>query len=102
MAVSTHHDRERHQRIALERESYVVLLHLHTLADGEPGDSRSEERIARDLGFSPPQLERVLDALRMAGLLRRDSSGHGLSLTEPAIDYIEHGARRRRSVRLPH
>jgi len=100
MATSIQHDREWNERISLERESYVVLVHLHTLAEGEPDAHWSEERIARDLGFSHPHLERVLSALLAAGLLRHEPTGDGLSLCERAINYIEHGARRRRSVRL--
>jgi hypothetical protein len=84
----------------LERELYIVLLHLYSLSEEIPPGAWDAETIMRDLGFSAERVQLVLRALLGAGLLGRPTSGEGFVLTPRATVYLQGGAGRRRSVRL--
>jgi hypothetical protein len=84
----------------IERERYAVLLHLYTYGllsqmEGIPGD-----RIMRDLGLRQARTDGLLRSLLLAEYLDYSGTGRGLLLTGKAVDYLEKGAGRRRSLRL--
>jgi hypothetical protein len=100
MPGPTYRDDNWELQVSVERERYVVLLHLHTCGELAPAESWTDERIMRDLGFTRERAELVLGTLLSAGFLRRSAPGEALALTPEAIAYLNGGAGRRRSVRL--
>lgn len=100
MPGPTHQDESWQRQVSVERERYAVILHLYTYQELTPASCWTEERIMRDLGFSPERAELVLSTLVEAGFLHRSGPGQALALTAEAIAYLNGGAGRRRSVRL--
>lgn len=93
--VLSHRNRERE---ALERDRYIVMLHLHTLCHNGQISGVPRERIARDLALSTEREDRVVDDLIRAKMAT--DSGPGIALTARGIGYLTYGARRRRSIRF--
>ena len=93
-------ERDRHEQWCVERERFVVLLHLDTLREVTPTEACTPAKVMRDLGFSSDRVQMVLDPLIKAGFLAPAGSSEGLVLTARAREYIEREAGRRRSVRL--
>ncbi|MEX2583553.1 MAG: hypothetical protein WD766_09770 [Gemmatimonadota bacterium] len=85
---------------ALERDAYVVLLHLYTVTQAAPSAALAPERITRDLGFTESNSDVILRALLYEGYVEHCGSAQGLTLTGKGSDYIERKAGRRRSLRL--
>lgn len=93
-------EQDRHEQWCVERERFVVLLHLYTLRQVTPSAALTPAKVMRDLGFSSDRVQMVLDPLIRAGFLSLVGSGEGLVLTSRARAYLEREAGRRRSVRL--
>lgn len=55
----------------------------------------------RDLGFPHAHADVVIGSLAQEGYIVRKGPGECYELTARGIDYVERGARRRRSVRFP-
>ena len=91
-------DRNREEE-RVERDLYVILLHVYTLTRAGIPIGLTIQRIDHDLGF-----DRSRGALLVRGLIRADylqysGTAEGVTLTRKGVDYIEHAARRRRSLR---
>ncbi|MEX2374553.1 MAG: hypothetical protein WD942_03080 [Dehalococcoidia bacterium] len=82
-----------------ERDSYVFLRHVYTLAGGRPGASLSGDQVAAQLAFDTSEALGLINYLVAGGLLLRGDRGK-IVLTARGTEYIEHLARRRNSVRL--
>jgi hypothetical protein len=88
-------------RIRKERESFIVLQHLYTLADADPKHAVQCSRIAADLGFHRTGCGPLVEHLISVGCLAWATPGHEVSITPMGVDYIERLAWRRRTVRAP-
>ena len=91
---------EQFEQWAVERDRYVVLLHLYNIGSIKRGSSLTTEKITRDLGLSPFRAHVLLTNLSDAGYLRSTGRSEGLELTAQGMDYIQNRARRRQSLRL--
>lgn len=101
MATITRGSQGLFERRALERDRYVVLLHMHNLRADARSSPCSIEKLTRDLGFSHAHAQLVIDGLALEGYLVRKGPADCYQLSARGIEYVETGARRRRSVRFP-
>ena len=95
--MSTEESRKRR----CERESFILLQHVYTLASDDLKRSIRVARAAADLGLASAECWRLVDHLVRAGCLDEVGRGGELSLTATGVHYVERGAGRRRSVRTP-
>lgn len=86
-------------RWGLERDRYVVLLHLYTIRDTEAAQLASAERVLSNLGVEASRAEDLIGPLIRGNFIRQSSPGDPLVLASAGIEYIEREPRRR-SVRL--
>jgi len=82
-----------------ERMRYEVLRMLHAAAQGEPSRRVDAWGFAPDLGVWAEEVWNTLVWLEQAGLVRIYQTGPVVSITLAGVDYLEHGARRRRTIR---
>lgn len=90
-------DLEEEQR---ERNRFLLLQHVTTLAEADPAVALAGERLWRDLGFSHSEGLLLIHDLEQAGYLVERGAGPQVSLAPRALDYLERRAGRRRSIRL--
>lgn len=88
-------DHEAEQR---ERESFILLQHVYTVTEADPGRSVISSTIARDLGFSEAEASELIEHLGGLGYFE-EHSDRELGMSTKAIEYIEGLAWRRHSVR---
>lgn len=100
MPTITRQDQGLSEQRGLERDRFVVLLHMCSLR-GAASRSWSIGKLMRDLGFPRAHVAVVLDGLAQEGYIARSGPAECYQLTTRGIDYVERGARRRRSVRFP-
>ena len=100
MVMSSPHSSPGPGEWALERDRYVILLHLYTMRRADGAGSLRLHSIMRDLGVHLDCAESLVGPLKRANLVEESSSGDALALTAAGVAYIERGAKRRRSVRL--
>lgn len=81
------------------RDGFVVLQHLQALTCGSTSHGLHVLAMARHLGFTPEQAERVVDYLVLQGYLAYLRPGIEVVLTSEGGEYLAAGAGRRRSVR---
>jgi hypothetical protein len=84
-----------------ERDSFLLLLHLHNLSAGAPAVALFVGQVAHELGFGE-QAARLLIHHLERGDYARSVGGSRVSITPRGAAYIEREAGRRRSVRLRH
>ena len=87
------------ERIRKERESFIVLQHVYTLADADPSHVMQCSRVAADLGFHRAGCGQLIEHLVSAGCLAWATPGVEVSIPPTGIAYIERLAWRRRTVR---
>lgn len=85
---------------SLERDRYLILLHMYNLGPSVRTGSLTAEKIARDLAFTAARTELIVGTLIDFGLIQQSIVGGGLDLSPAGTRYIEREAGRRRSVRL--
>lgn len=95
-----HDEQGQREQWSVERERFVVLLHLYTLREATPTTGWTPTTVMRDLGFSSDRVDIVLKPLIESGFLAHAGSSDGLTLTPRARTYLEREAGRRRSVRI--
>lgn len=96
-----HRGEEWRRQVTAERDRYIVLLHVFTCGDPPFVEFWTAEQIVRDLGLSRDQAESVLGTLVGAGFLSRSGAADGVAITQKGRDYLQRGAGRRRSIRIP-
>lgn len=101
MATITQNDQALFEQRAVERDRYVVLLHMYTLREVAPSSPCSIDKLTRDLGFTCAHAQLVIGSLAEEGYLARQGPGECYQLAARGVEYVETGARRRRSVRFP-
>src|SRR5688572_27744859 len=84
----------------LERDRYIVLLHVYTLTWVGPGNGLTVERIGQDLGFDRARGNLLIHSLMLTEYVQYGPVGEGVVLARKGVEYIEHVARRRHSLRL--
>lgn len=84
-----------------ERESFIVLQHLHNLRGEATDEARLCSRVERDLGFEPGACAELVEHLVRVGFATTSGPGDHLWITPAGAEYIERLAWRRRSVRAP-
>ena len=82
-----------------ERDSFVLLQHVYTLADGDPVVPVSGQRAAEHLCFRQDEAAELIDHLVHLGYLRQLSEVGLIAISPEGIDYIERLAWRRHSAR---
>jgi hypothetical protein len=82
-----------------ERDAFILLLHITTVAEPVDMVELEDEQLGRDLAFPPDRLAPLVDALAAGGYVQRRSADR-LVITAKGIEYIR-SARNRRSVRRP-
>lgn len=82
-----------------ERLGYVVLQHVHNLAE-DAGGALSAHQIAADLAIPAAELREILEMLTRRGLVEWDGTGGVALPTRAGMDYLTRAAGRRRSVRF--
>lgn len=90
---------ERQPLRRLERESFILLQHAYTLAQGDPSSGVNPHRLSCDLCFGDVETERLVQYLSWLGYLRESPTGPHIVLSPSGIEYLEHACGRRRSVR---
>ena len=100
------HGREQHGQTGrepeverLERDSFILLQHVYTVTGADPEIPVNGSRVGIDLGFAPEEASRLIHYLHWIGYMNESASGPHLSLAPEGIDYLEHRAGRRHSVR---
>ena len=83
----------------LERDAYLLLRHLHTATGADPNREVLGARLANALGLDRGYTLRVIRLLEREGFIRYNPAGPCVSLTQMGAAYVDHLARRRRSVR---
>ena len=83
-----------------ERISFILLQHVYSLAC-EGNGVLAVAKIASDLALPPAQLVQVVAHLTYAGFLVWEGTGRPVGISQKGVDYIEHLAHRRHSLRLP-
>lgn len=101
MPSTERHDRNFEQE-GLERDRYIVLLHLYTLGQASHAPTFPLGRIMKDLGFPSSRTDQIVHDLIEGQYLEDSGTAEGVMLTAKARLYLEHTAGRRRSVRLLH
>ncbi|HET7274438.1 MAG TPA: hypothetical protein VFI91_04635 [Longimicrobiaceae bacterium] len=87
------------KREALERNSFIVLQHLNVVTGGDPESLAHLWRIADALGLPRPEIEEISAHLHERRFCVCSDTGPLISITDEGVNYLEHGAWRRRSVR---
>lgn len=82
-----------------ERMRYEVLHMLYRAADASADRQVSAWRFALSLGVWEEEVWNSLVWLQQAGLARIHGAGPAVSITLAGVQYIEHDARRRKTVR---
>jgi hypothetical protein len=82
----------------MEREAFVLLLHVDSVSSGDPTVEVSDLSLGRDLAFERSHLSLLLDHLAAGGFVRCVPNG-GVSVTPRGVDYLREQARLRRSIR---
>jgi hypothetical protein len=100
MSNSVQREQRNLEEEGLERDRYIVLLHVYTLTWVGPTPSLTSERIIQDLGFTRSRGNLILHGLMLEEYLQYATTGEGVVLTRRGVDYIEHAAGRRHSLRL--
>jgi Mn-dependent DtxR family transcriptional regulator len=93
--VSMGRDYEAEQR---ERKSFILLQHVYTITEADPGRTVVGSTIARDLGFGESEARELIEHLGGLGYFEMHSDRE-LGMSTKAIEYIERLAWRRHSVR---
>ena len=88
------------QREQAERECFIALLHAYNLASGG-ADTLPRDRIEADLGLPRTRTAELVRMLCNCGYVEVAPSGREVRLTGRGRHYVECGAWRRRSVRIP-
>lgn len=83
----------------LERESFILLQHVYTITGASPRVPVNAARVGIDLGFGEDETNRLVRYLSWVGFMKESAAGPHLALAAEGIDYVEHGAGRRHSVR---
>ncbi len=87
------------EREALERNSFIVLQHLHAVTGGNPRILTHLWRLGDALGMQRPEVEEAADFLAEQNFCSFPTSGPLLAITSEGIRYLAHDAWRRKSVR---
>jgi len=90
--------RDRHEERD-ERDRFVVLLHIYTLAKAGV-EKIGADRITSDLGLPAARSARLIGALEFGEFVRH-TRGVSISITRRGVEFIERVAGRRRSLRMP-
>ena len=85
----------------LERDSFILLQHAYTVTGATAGLPVNGTRLGHDLGFAEDEASRLINYLNWIGYLKESAAGPHLSLAPEGIEYLEHRAGRRHSVRAP-
>jgi hypothetical protein len=96
-------DTERKRDLAVEekeRTSFILLQHVYSLACEGHG-LLVVGKIAADLALPVSEVVQIVAHLTYAGFLEWEGTGRPVGITQKGIDYIEHLAHRRHSLRLP-
>lgn len=83
----------------LERDSFILLQHVYTVTGADPAAPVNGSRVGMELGFAPDESSRLIHYLHWVGFMKESASGPHLSLAPEGIEYLEHRAGRRQSVR---
>ena len=83
-----------------ERDRFLLLQHVFTLAEADPTTLLPAEQGWRDLGFSRTEGLSRIEGLVDGGFLVERGPRLQVNLTPRATEYLERVAGRRRSVRL--
>lgn len=81
------------------RDGYVVLQYLYALGGGAVAEPVVWPRVLADLGLGEREGERVLDHLLATRCVDYRAGERSVALTAAAVEYLERGHGRRRSVR---
>jgi DNA-binding IclR family transcriptional regulator len=88
------------ERERAERECFIALQHAYNLAAGG-GETLPREQLETDLGLPRDRAAEMVRLLSSCGYVEVVPSGREMRLTTQGRHYVECGAWRRRSVRLP-
>ena len=83
----------------LERDSFILLQHVYTITGASPEVPVNASRAGSDLGFAEDETSRLVRYLSWVGYMKESAAGPHLALAEEGIEYLEHGAGRRHTVR---
>lgn len=83
----------------VQRQLYRVLLQIHRHADGRCTQAVQARQFAHQLRMPLEELYRAVYDLTVRGYLDYLGAGPRVCITEKGLEYIEHGARRRQSIR---
>ena len=83
-----------------ERISFILLQHVYSLACEGYG-LLVPAKIALDLALPPEEMVQIIAHLTYQGFLEWEGTGRPVAISQKGVDYIEHLAHRRRSLRLP-
>jgi hypothetical protein len=83
-----------------ERISFILLQHVYSLACEGQG-WLVVGKIAADLALPVAEVVQIVAHLTYAGFLEWEGTGRPVGITQKGVDYIEHLAHRRHSLRLP-
>lgn len=82
-----------------ERNSFVLLQHVHSISGGNPNLEMLGSRVGDQLGFEREETERLIQYLVEQKYLQKRTVGTLISITTAGATYLEQLAWRRRSVR---
>jgi hypothetical protein len=82
-----------------ERMRFEVLAAIHQACEGKTGCALRVATFTDQLGIWREELFRVLDFLDRRSYIEYHGAGPRVSVTQKGVDYVEHLARRRRSLR---
>jgi hypothetical protein len=83
-----------------ERTGFILLQHVYSLACEGQGLLLAG-KIAADLALPPSRVVELVAHLTYEGFLVWEGTGRPVGISQKGVDYIEHLALRRRSLRLP-
>jgi hypothetical protein len=83
-----------------ERISFILLQHVYSLSREDDG-VLVVGRIASALALPVAEVVQIVAHLTYTGFLSWEGTGRPVGITEKGIEYIEHLAHRRHSLRLP-
>jgi len=87
------------EREALERNSFIVLQHLHAMTGGNPRLLGHLWRLGDALGMQRDEVEEAADVLAEQRFCTFPTNGPLVAITTEGVQYLEHDSWRRRSVR---
>ncbi|HET7275474.1 MAG TPA: hypothetical protein VFI91_09955 [Longimicrobiaceae bacterium] len=82
-----------------ERNSFVLLQHVHTISGGNENLEMLGIKVGDQLGFDRDETDRLIRYLVEQKYLQNRSVGSLISITREGVTYLEQLAWRRRSVR---